>query len=225
MVMIHHPAPQLSRRRCVAPGCCVGTVRCRRPCIPTEVRRRGRVLLNQQLWLFGQDIRRPEGNALIDYGFVRTPPPEGVKAGNTYSIGESDGTDIFLWGFGLFFHHPARGGIFIPRFTFTPRLARFAGLPDRGWAWPQLQECRVPHGANQWATTRHLFIPALRWIARYERWIVRRRGLDYRAACLAAWPHAARHAAELDNAWEQLIADCDAGMSAFVATRLRGASA
>lgn len=215
------PLPQ----RCVAPDCCVGAVRCRRPCIPTEARRRGRVLLNQQLWLFGQDIRRPEGNALIDYGFRRTRPPEGLKAGNTYSITEPDGTGIFLWGFGLFFHHPARGGIFIPRFTFTPRLARFVGLPDRAWAWPQLQECRVPRGVYQWATARYLFIPALRWIAAYERWIVRRRGPDYRTACLAPWSHATIAAADLSDAWQQLLADCDTGMGAFIAARLPEASA
>ncbi len=190
------------------------------PCIPTAVRRGGRLLLNQQMWLFGQDIRRPEGNALIEYGFARTKPPEGVKAGSTYAICEPDGISVFLWGFGLFFHHPASGGIFIPRFAFTPRLARFAGPPDRSWAWPQLQECRAPRDAGQWATTRRLFIPALRWIAAYERWIVERRGLDYREACIAPWPHAAIPAAALDDTWQRLIVDCDAGMNTFVAARL-----
>ena len=36
-------------------------------------------LLSQQLWCFGQDIRRVEGNWLIEQGFQRTPPPREQK--------------------------------------------------------------------------------------------------------------------------------------------------
>jgi len=120
-----------------------------RVCIPNATRRIGRILFNQQLWLWGQDIRRPEGNALITYGFERSRPPEGVKASNTYRLAQADGTQIFLWGFGLCYHRAGWGGIFMPRFAFTPRVIACPEAPENVWSPAQLTNCHAPHSTAQ----------------------------------------------------------------------------
>ena len=40
-------------------------------------------LYSQQVWCWGRDICRKEGNWLLEYGFRRTKPPE--DSGNNYS--------------------------------------------------------------------------------------------------------------------------------------------
>jgi hypothetical protein len=54
--------------------------------LPRELMNRGRTLLHQQCWLWGQDIRRAEGNLLLEYGFERKRPPEGANACSQYSL-------------------------------------------------------------------------------------------------------------------------------------------
>jgi hypothetical protein len=218
--MVVTEAPVVARRgRGVVADGGVGAPCRSRPCIPTEIRRRGRVLLNQQCWLWGQDIRRPDGNALIEYGFARTRPPAGEKGSNTYALRSTGGETVLLWAFGLFFHRPGTGGVFIPRFGFSPRVARFDGLPGEVWGATQLSNCSPPRGAREWARAHRLFIPALRWVAGYEGWIVGRRGLDYRRACVESWPKVRVAADGLAGEWDRLIADCDAAMRAFIAAR------
>jgi hypothetical protein len=206
-------------RRCTVPECCLGATRCSRPCIPTELRRAGRVLLNQQCWLWGQDIRRPEGNAPIEYGFARTKPPEGQKGSNTYLLHRPDGVTVILWAFGFFYHQEGAGGIFIPRFAFAPRLARVDALPVGVWSATQLGYCRPPRDAREWACAADLFIPALRWVADYERWIRGARSLAYRDDCVGAWKQAQVAADCLAERWDALADACHAAMRAFIAAR------
>jgi len=210
---------QPPHRRDTSTNPCVGTKYGRRTCIPTEARRRGRILLNQQLWLFGQDIRRPEGNALIEYGFWRTRPPEGERGSNTYCFAPTPDTVITLWAFGFYYRRVGHGGIFISRFGFTPRLAPDDTPPGTVWSALQLAHCRAPHGAAQWARAQTLFIPALRWIVDYERWIAGARGLAYRHTCVESWPKARIPAAGLADEWARLADECDAAMRTFIAIR------
>lgn len=226
-MLMHHEGAMLTAetqaanrtRRCTTPGCCAGAGRCSRPCIPTELRRRGRILLNQQLWLWGQDIRRQEGNALIEYGFARIRPPEGVKGSNTYVYHPAPGVVVTLWAFGLSYAQADRGVIFLPRFTFTPQLVAAETPPGVVWSALQLPARRTPRGAREWARAHRLFIPALRWIAAYECWIAGKRGPAYRRACVEAWPKIRVDADRLIGEWDRLIAECDAAMRAFIAIR------
>ena len=39
--------------------------------VPPSVIREGKLLLDQQCWCWGQDIRHPDGNLLLTHGFVR----------------------------------------------------------------------------------------------------------------------------------------------------------
>ena len=36
-------------------------------------------LLSQQIWAWGQDVRRKQGNLLIEFGFERVKPPADVE--------------------------------------------------------------------------------------------------------------------------------------------------
>jgi hypothetical protein len=62
------------------------------------IQRRGSMLLNQQCWLWGQDVKRAEGNLLLLHGFDRQRPPVSqdtlLLAGNL---------KVGLWGFGMYF--------------------------------------------------------------------------------------------------------------------------
>ena len=49
-----------------------------------NVRKIGTTLLDQQLWCWGQDIRRTEGNALLAYGFTKHRPLEGKHGSTAY---------------------------------------------------------------------------------------------------------------------------------------------
>lgn len=183
-------------------------------CLTNDLRRRGRVLLHQQLWLFGQDIRRPEGNALLERGFTRRRPSAGEIGGNAYTLRLDAGRSIVLWGFGVYHADPRLGGVFLPRFTFTPRLARSVEVPEGAWHPSQLPESRLPRTRGQWACARRLLIPALRWLAGYERWVLAARGPEYRRCCVAAWPKATIPAERVADEWADLAERCDAQLGA-----------
>lgn len=205
------------RRGSIAPVTAQTTAR--RTCIATETRRLGRRLFNQQLWLWGQDIRRPEGNALITYGFERIRPPERLKAGNVYRVALGEGGELSLWGFGLYYRNAAVGGIFMPRFTFVPQVTSCTAPPDGVWSAAQLSGCRPPRDAAQWTLARSLFLPVLRWIVDYERWIVTLRGPQYRCDCVAPWPHQPIAAERIIAEWTRTTAALDEQLTSFIAAR------
>ena len=68
-----------------------------------KVRKTGTLLLDQQLWCWGQDIRRVDGNALLAYGFTRHRPPEGEHGSPAYEWRGSGRSRVILWGFGFFY--------------------------------------------------------------------------------------------------------------------------
>lgn len=69
--------------------------------IPSRTRKYATILLDQQLWCFGCDIRRTAGNLLLEYGFERKRPPISQKGSSCYSL-NWQGKQILLWGFGIF---------------------------------------------------------------------------------------------------------------------------
>ena len=56
--------------------------------VPPKSIREGKLLLDQQCWCWGQDIRHPEGNLLLKHGFVRERH-ESDKALSRYRIAVS----------------------------------------------------------------------------------------------------------------------------------------
>ena len=64
-------------------------------------RRKGRELLHRQCWNWGRDIVRPEGNLLLEAGFVKWRPPEGETGLTCYTLALPGGDSLMLWGFGV----------------------------------------------------------------------------------------------------------------------------
>ena len=168
-------------------------------------RRRGIALLNQQCWLWGRDTVRAEGNLLLDYGFSRRlSDPEGTSS-TQYTLichggEEAEQAVVRLWGFGFFYGISGRTpprvgtGLFLNRFRFVPRMV--AEITE----FAQAHEMEKLHRAADL-----LLLPAaLRWIARYERWVLGRCGLSYRQRCLATWKKTKLPPEEMAEAWLRL---------------------
>lgn len=159
---------------------------------------RGSVLLHQQCWLWGCDIRRPEGNLLLAYGFVRQPDPEG-KRSTQYTLPLTDGNIVRLWGSGFYFGDEQEG-VFLNRFAFEPRLVRF----DETWQNPaQLKE------APRYLDFQRLS-DACAWIAEYEAWVLEQHGTTYRQACAVGGPDASQPVANMAVRWRELAAEMNA---------------
>jgi hypothetical protein len=165
--------------------------------LPIAILRRGRALLNQQCWLWGQDVKREEGNLLLAYGFDRLRPPADESGSSQYTFCPSAGLHIRLWGFGFYFG--GSHGVYLNRYDFTPRLALF-------------EDCWQSQSMTGLPRTQDLaLLPmALHWIEGYERWIAETVGLSYREACLCGWKRRATPPAFIADAWCELAREVEA---------------
>lgn len=142
--------------------------------LSSTIARRGKALLHQQCWLWGQDIKRIEGNLLLVHGFERLRPPDGLSGSSQYTLSLPGNLNVRLWGFGIYFG--AESGIFLNRFEFIPREARMADL------WQAREMTGLPR-----AKSFSLLVQILRWIGDYEAWVLRTLGAEYRKSCLCGW--------------------------------------
>lgn len=159
----------------------------RRLYLPGETRRLGKSLLTQQCWCWGQDVRRPEGNLLLEFGFERRRPPHGESGATAYLLRLLPNCVVTLWGFGMWYGECDRGAIFVGRFDFEPKLSLCAEPPLPIWTPKQLSALPVPRTSIERRLTRELLTDALCWAADYERWAIEKTGLPYRKRCLEAW--------------------------------------
>jgi hypothetical protein len=163
--------------------------------IPTKLQRRGCVLLNQQCWLWGQDVRRAKGNLLLAHGFERLRADDGSSASSQYTLSRGLGRCVRLWGFGLFYGDAAEG-VYLNRFEFLPRTVALDS--DRWHGASELQGLDV-------AGDTLLLQGAVRWVAEYERWVLGQYGLAYRQACLLGWKKRPVLCEALPAAWEEQV--------------------
>lgn len=173
--------------------------------LPPRVRDQGAKLLNQQFWLWGQDVRRGEGNLLREFGFAHLRPPPGTQGSHAYFLGEDR---LALWGFGLVARWEDASEIYLGRFRFEPRFrAGDRRLADT-FLPTQLAPLVSPRGEAEWEAALAAVAATPRWIAAYERWVLPRAGAEYRAACLARWKRTASAADEIAPGWDELAAAC-----------------
>ena len=92
-----------------------------------KVRKIGTTLLDQQLWCWGQDIRRAEGNALLAYRFTKHRAPEGKPGSTAYEWRGSGRSRVILWGFGLFYGDGDHRSHMIQKTERNPTHLRFLG--------------------------------------------------------------------------------------------------
>jgi len=154
--------------------------------LPSAQRRRAETLLDQQFWCWGQDIRHPGGNLLLDYGFDRRRPPAGQRGSSAYTLSPAPGRTLVLWGFGLSYADAGVGALFLPRYGFAPRVGDAAGAPSTAWALEHLPPLHVPTGRGERERAARVLTALTGWVAAYEEWVAATHGLPYRAHCLVA---------------------------------------
>lgn len=164
--------------------------------VPMPAAARGALLLHQQCWLWGQDLRSPAGNLLVAAGLHRLDPPEAGRGGHRTRYGATleGGCYVVAWSGGFAFGSED-GLLCFPRLLFQPRLLpdvqRLSAVPH--FAAPPLPEGDAPSGHTALA----LVVPALEWLATYEAVAVRIAGEAYRGACASEWGRIEREAERL----------------------------
>ena len=170
--------------------------------VPPSVIREGKLLLDQQCWCWGQDIRHPDGNLLLTHGFVRERH-ESEKDLSRYrthpasSLGHppstKEGSGIVLWAFGLFYD-----GLWLLRQDFKIRLAP-SELPPDIWT---VRDAKIHYPAteDEGEQLREKLRAACLWIAEYEDNIPR----AWRAETLRRWDKKSISAAEQAARWRSL---------------------
>ena len=77
--------------------------------MPQQILRFGGQLMEQQLWCWGRDVERVEGNLLMEFGFERHRECEIDPQSTCYRL-DCDELHVCLWGFGMFFGRRDLGG-------------------------------------------------------------------------------------------------------------------
>jgi len=164
-----------------------------------DIRLRGASLLHQQCWQWGCDIRRENGNLLLEYGFERERPPE--NACSRYSMNLGKRRVVVLWGFGFFTGRSLRSGVYLNRYEFCPRLVNVEGAvfaPEALCGGAPVRGRRAELA---------LLAGAFRWMARYEEWIAAHEGVEYRRTGLRSWGQPFVDPVELPACWRSLATD------------------
>ncbi len=161
-------------------------------------------LLDQQMWCLGQDIRNPEGNVLIRFGFQRHRQTRTLGRTSAYVLTPYPSSQLALWGFGQFYGQGSSGGIFLRRYQFTPAWMPHAQLAEIAWDAAGYPSCHPPCSPEERSHTRRLLSCGLRWFAGYEQWVTDTFGPDYRRWCLNSWRQATVPAESIASAWQEL---------------------
>ena len=146
--------------------------------------RTGQELLDRQCWNWGRDIVRPEGNLLLEAGFLRRRPPAGEAGSNCYTLALPDGDSLMLWGFGLIYGTPRQGGVYLNRYQFQPDWLPSETVHVPIWKPDRIPTAQTPPSPR---VPVDLTVAAIRRIADYEEWVLARCGLEYRRAVLRHW--------------------------------------
>ena len=192
--------------------------------ISETFRRKGQELLHRQCWNWGRDIVRPEGNLLLEAGFLKRRPPEGEAGSTCYTLALSGGDSLMLWGFGLLYGTPRRGGVYLNRYEFRPDW-----LPSETIQRPIWKSDMIPAGQPppSLRVPVALTVAAIRRIADYEEWVLARFGLEYRCAVLRQWKEPSAHLPPqtLPQAWRALADAIDGQPLRFDAQLVRNGGA
>lgn len=172
---------------------------------PDDFRGLCQLLLHQQCWCWGQDIRHPEGNLLLAHGFERVRPPAHVQGSTRYQLRLSARSTVTLWGFGLYYARCGRGGVYLNRYDCVPRFCHQAGFLENVWTRDALPlSCSTGCAYGHEPETVYLVVKATEWISRYEQWVLGQFGLSYRKDVLREWHEPAVLPDSLPSEWLRL---------------------
>ena len=184
-----------------------------------QVLKQAVTLLSQQVWCWGRDILRPEGNWLLQIGFDRIEPPADRKeCSSIYALAMPHKRCVVLRGFGVFYGDGQRGGVFLPRYEFQPRYTTQATLVCPPWSHEDLPKMNAPT-EGQKDTCARLTLDLIDWIQRYEVNIVEQLGIEYRRSTLLEWDNGTRPFVPAENvlsAWRELSFQVASNFNAFL---------
>lgn len=174
----------------------------------SDFRRRAAALFDQQMWCFGRDIVRPDGNVLLDLGMCRYRPRDPSRKSSLYTAAIEPAGSLYLWGFGAMYAESGLGGVFVRRYGFAPRLSAresAVGVFDP----EQLGPLTSPVSPHDDRRLRTLLPRLVGWFARYEHWVAENFGTKYRDDCLCQrGKPVAVPAREMAVAWETTAKKC-----------------
>jgi hypothetical protein len=174
--------------------------------LPGDTRRLAARLLAQQFWLFGCDIRRAEGNLLLELGFEKHRPPKGSRVtASRYTQLLPDERAVVLWGFGMYWRDPVLGGLYLSRSAFNPQTRAATALPGDAWDPEHIEGLTLPRTALEIDRCRLLLGDVLRWIRDYERAIATLAGTAYRDRAVETWKRPCGPAADLPVQWQAIL--------------------
>ena len=144
-------------------------------------------LLSQQVWCWGRDIERIEGNWLMEIGFERSEPTFRCdNCDSIYSLELSNGKRVILRGFGVFYGNDQKEGIYLPRYEFLPKYLRRLNIKNIPWEKNDLPELHFPNNSEV-SNCVCLVTELVNWIRTYEENVANILGLDYRKSTLYEW--------------------------------------
>lgn len=171
-------------------------------------------LMSQQVWCWGQDILRSQGNWLIEIGFERTKPPARRKSSSSiYTLNLAPGVCVVLRGFGTFYGQANVGGVFLPRFEFKPLFSVQCTPEKPFWENSDLENL-YPPTLSQRDDCMGLTLKLLHWIEAYEENVLRTLGVEYRRKTLVPWFDGSPgpiSAENMSSAWHDLAGQVAAG--------------
>ncbi|MEM6689018.1 MAG: hypothetical protein AAF664_06295 [Planctomycetota bacterium] len=176
-------------------------------------------LLNQQCWCWGRDRLHPEGNYLVETGFERIEPPNEFKdCSSVYQLRIGDDQQIILRGFGVFFGQLGLGGVFLPRFEFSPLYSSTPELACPPWTQSELAQLRPPNSHNR-IQCGLLLLGLVDWIRQYEVDLVERLGIEFRRAAISDWKSKENRAIPAESVaaeWRRLSFDIGENADIFL---------
>ena len=144
-------------------------------------------LLSQQVWCWGRDIERSEGNWLMEIGFDRIEPEfKCDHCDSIYTLELPNGKRVMLRAFGVFYGNDQKEGIYLPRYDFLPKYSRRLNIKNPPWEKKDLPKLNYP---NNLEVSNCIFLVSelVNWIRIYEENVVNILGLDYRKFTLLEW--------------------------------------
>ena len=144
-------------------------------------------LLSQQLWCWGRDIERFQGNWLIEVGFEKIEPTSKCEnCDSIYTLELSNRKCVMLRAFGVFYGNHRREGIYLPRYEFLPKYSNRLNMKNPVWEKKDLPELNFPNN-SELSNCVFLVAELINWIRTYEENVVHILGLDYRKSTLYEW--------------------------------------
>lgn len=181
-------------------------------------------LLNQQVWCWGCDVMRAEGNWLCEIGFDRIVPPEHRKdCSSVYCLDLPNRRKVILRGFGVYYSDQKRGGVYLPRYEFSPKFKSDPFLASPPWSEKDLPRLHPP-SRSQRSICASLVLDLIDWIRSYEFCVIEKLGVEYRRLTLHDWVSRDQTfipAERIASEWRRLSFQVAANFDAYLSPNAR----